>query len=175
MPPKKDKKGGKKKKGVSKEAGEIVSPEDQIRLLVSRINSLEFQLTCKSDETADALAECEALRNALVDASKKHEEEKEVTAGICSTMNRQYKCMQDNLLEKIAERERIIQNLRDEFEVHKMTSAEQLAAKDRTIQQKVDEAARCRQEIGDLCKRFAGMLVDATKKISSHAVMQTHG
>lgn len=173
MPPKKDKKGGKKKKAASKEAGEIVSPEDQIRLLQSRTNSLEFQLTCKSDETADALVECTNLRNALAEANKKHEEEKQATADICSTMTRQYKGMQDNLLEKIAERERIIQNLRDEVEAQKVASAEQLAAKDRIIQQKDEDAAKCWQEIQDLCKRFAGMLVDATKQISSHVVMQT--
>ena len=163
MPPKK---GGKKKKAAStKDAGEIVSPEDQIKLLHSKTTSLEFQLACKSEETADALAESADLRTALVEANKKHQEERKITADISSTMTRQYKTMQQELLEKIAERERIIQNLRDELEAQKVASAEHLAAKDRNIQQKDEEAAECRQEIEDLCKRFADMLVDATEKM----------
>jgi len=169
MPPKKDKKGGKKKKAASKskDAGEIVSPEDQIRLLQSQTSSLEFQLACKAEETTDVIAACEDLRSALAEANKKHQEEKQLTADISATMTRQFKSMQHQLVEKIAERERIIQNLRDELLEAQKQSAEQLAAKERIIQQKDEEAALCRQEIEDLCKHFADLFVDVSKQISS--------
>ena len=39
---------GKKKKAASKDAGEVVSPEDQIKLLRSQTSSLEFRLACKT-------------------------------------------------------------------------------------------------------------------------------
>ncbi|KAK1744132.1 hypothetical protein QTG54_004665 [Skeletonema marinoi] len=168
MPPKKDKKGKKKKTASkSKDAGEIVSPEDQIRLLQSQTSSLEFQLACKAEETTDVVAACEDLRSALAEANKKHQEEKQMTADISATMTRQFKSMQHQLLEKITERERIIQNLRDELLEAQKQSAEQLAAKERIIQQKDEEAALCRQEIEDLCKHFADLFVDASKQISS--------
>eukprot|EP00985_Skeletonema_marinoi_P019866 scaffold11541_cov63-Skeletonema_marinoi.AAC.1 len=167
MPPKNNKKGKKKKAASkSKDAGEIVSPEDQIRLLQSQTSSLEFQLACKAEETTDVIAACEDLRSALAEASKKHQEEKQMTADISATMTRQFKSMQHQLLEKIAERERIIQNLRDELLEAQKQSAEQLAAKERIIQQKDEEAALCRQEIEDLCKHFADLFVDASKQIS---------
>mmetsp|Transcript_8904 Transcript_8904/g.11234 ORF Transcript_8904/g.11234 Transcript_8904/m.11234 type:complete len:170 (-) Transcript_8904:6-515(-) len=167
MPPKKDKKGKKKNKASSKDAGEIVSPEDQIRLLQSQTSSLEFQLACKAEETTDVVAVCGDLRSALAEANKKHQEEKQMTADISATMTRQFKSMQHQLLEKIAERERIIQNLRDELLEAQKQSAEQLAAKERIIQQRDEEAALCRQEIEDLCKHFADLFVDASKQISS--------
>ena len=96
MPPKKDKKGGKgKKKAVSKDAGEIVSPEDKVRLLESERSSLQFQLACKSEETSDVIAVCADLRTALAEANKKHQEEKQMTADISATMTRQFKGMQN--------------------------------------------------------------------------------
>ncbi len=171
MPPKKDKKGGKGKKkkaaSKSKDAGEIVSPEDQIRLLQSQTSSLEFQLACKSEETNDVIAECVELRTALAEAKKKHQEEKQMTADISATMTRQFKGMQHELLEKIAEREGIIQTLRDELIETQKVATEQIAAKDRIIQQKDEDAVICRQEIEDLCKHFADLFVDASEQISS--------
>ena len=169
MPPKKDKKGGKgkKKKAVSKDAGEIVSPEDQIGLLESERSSLKFQLACKSEETSDVIAECADLRTALAEANQKHQEEKQMTADISATMTRQFKGMQHELLEKIAEREKLIDNLRDELLEAQKVATEQLAEKDRIIQQKDEDAAVCRQEIEDLCKHFADLFVEASKQISS--------
>ena len=168
MPPKKDKKGGKgKKKAVSKDAGEIVSPEDKIRLLESERSSLQFQLACKSEETSDVIAECADLRTALAEANKKHQEEKQMTADISATMTRQFKGMQNELLEKIAEREKLIDNLRDELVEAQKVATEQLAEKDRIIQQKDEDAAICRQEIKDLCNHFADLFVEASKQVSS--------
>ena len=167
MPPKKKGGKGKKKKAVSKDAGEIVSPEDQICILQSQTSSLEFQLACKAEETTE-------LRAALAEANKKHEEEKQMnekvkqmTADISATMTRQFKGMQHELLEKIAERERILASKEDELIEAQKVATEQLAAKDRIIQQKDEEAAICRQEIEDLCKHFADLFAEASEQISS--------
>ena len=75
--------------------------------------------------------------------------------------------MQHELLEKIAEREGIIQTLRDELIETQKVVTEQLAAKDRIIQQKDEDAVIYRQEIEDLCKHFADLFVDASEQISS--------
>lgn len=167
MPPKKKGGKGKKKKAAPKDAGEIVSPEDQIRLLQSQTKSLEFQLACKSEETTDVIAECVELRSALAEANKKHQEEKQMTADISATMTRQFKGMQHELLEKISQRERIIASKEDELIEAQKVATEQLAAKDRIIQQNDEDAAVCRQEIEDLCKHFADLFADASEQISS--------
>ncbi len=168
MPPKKKGGNGKKKKAASKskDAGEIVSPEDEIRILQSQTSSLEFQLACKAEETTDVIAECVELRTALAEANKKHEEEKQMTADISATMTRQFKGMQHELLEKIAERERIIASKEDELIEAQKVATEQLAAKDRIIQQKDEDAAICRKEIEDLCNNFADLFTDASEQIS---------
>ena len=75
--------------------------------------------------------------------------------------------MQDQLIEKIADRERIIADLRDELLENQKVATEKLAEKDRIIQQKDEDAAICRQEIEDMCKHFAGLFEEATKKVSS--------
>ena len=170
MPPKKDKKGGgkgKKKKAASKDAGEVVSPEDQIKLLQSQTTSLEFRLACKTEETSDLIGECSDLRTALAESNKKYQEQKQLTADISATMTREFKLMQDQLIEKIADRERIIADLRDELLENQKVATEKLAEKDRIIQQKDEDAAICRQEMEDLCKHFAGLFEEATKKVSS--------
>ena len=171
MPPKKgEKKGGKKKKKANKDAGEIVLPEDQIRFLQSQAQALELQLVCRSEDTADALAEREKLRIELAEANKRHDNERQMAADITKTMTRQYKGMQEQLLQKVVDRERIIQTLRDEIEAQKAAATAQIVAKESIIQQKDEEFAKCRQEIEDLCKHFANLLEDATTKISTHLV-----
>lgn len=166
MPPKKEKT-GKKKKAASKEAGEILSPEDQIRVLESQVACLELKLICKTEETDDGVRECTELRRQLTEADKKRQEERQMAEDISSTMTRQYKSMQNELLEKIAERERIIQNLRDELVEGQRRADEQIAEKDRIIEQKDEEVAIREQEMEELCKRFAQLFSDAADAIAS--------
>ena len=165
MPPKKGKT-GKKKKAASKEAGEILSPEDRIRVLQSQVTCLELKLICKKEEMSDGLRECTELRKQLTEANKKRQDERQMAEDINSTMTRQYKCMQNELLEKITERERIIQNLRDELVEGRKQTDEQIAEKDRIIEQKDEEVAIRGQQLEKLCKRFAELCVDAAAAIA---------
>ena len=59
--------------------------------------------------------------------------------------------MLEQNIDKITERENIIQALRDEIEAQKVATAVQ-------IQQ-------CKQEVEEMCKHFADLLVDATAKL----------
>ena len=163
MPPKKEKKGGGKKKKKSsnkdKDAGEvIVSPEDQIRLLHAEKAALELQLVCRREDTEDARDMCDKLRSELAEANKRHEEEKQLNDDVIKSMTRQYNSMLEQNIDKITERENIIQTLRDEIEAQKVATAVQ-------IQQKEDEVVQYRHQNQDMCKHFADLLVDATAKL----------
>jgi hypothetical protein len=159
MPPKKEKKGGGKKKKSSnkdKDAGEVtLSPEDQIRLLRAEKAALELQLVCRREDTQDARDMCDKLRRELAEANKRHEEEKQLNDDVIKSMTRQYNSMLEQNIDKITERENIIQTLRDEIDAQKVATAVQ-------IQKKV---VQCRQEVEEMCKHFADLLVDATAKL----------
>ena len=163
MPPKKEKKGGyKKKKSSNKDkdaGGEVnMSPEDQIRLLHAEKAALELQLVCRREDTADARDMCDKLRRELAEANKRHEEEKQLNDDVIKSMTRQYNSMLEQSIDTITERENIIQTLRDEIEAQKVATAVQ-------IQQKEDEFVQFRQEVEEMCKHFADLLVDATAKL----------
>ncbi|KAL7463271.1 hypothetical protein ACHAXS_003687 [Conticribra weissflogii] len=84
---------------------------------------------------------------------------------VMRAMTRQYKGMQDDLLNKINERETIIQMLRDTLETQQLSHMTQIAAKDEIIERKQAEAAKLREEAEATCKTFAKMLVDTRIKL----------
>ena len=91
------------------------------------------------------------LRSELAEANKRHEEEKQLNDDVIKSMTRQYNSMLEQNIAKIIERENIIQTLRDEIEAQKVVTAAQ-------IQKKEDE-------VEEMCKHFADLLVDATAKL----------
>jgi hypothetical protein len=80
-------------------------------------------------------------------------------------MTRQYKGMQEDLLNKINERERTISTLRDEIETLKMLHKEEIAQKDIIIKQKDADAEKQKIETEDLCTNFSHILSVARLKI----------
>jgi chromosome segregation ATPase len=143
-------------------------PDDRIKYLESQTQALEMQLAYRSEMTSNAIAECESMREELATATQKFEDEKQTTMDVTRTMTRQYKGMQEDLLNKINERERMIASLRDELEMQKALHAEQLAEKDRVIEQKNADALEHREEMENTFKHFANLLVDARLKICHH-------
>lgn len=167
MPPK-------KKKGVSKKGNkkndnvdgmDLMLPEDRIKLMAAKSEVLELQLVQRSEATNDALAECESMQKQLADNNQKHEEDKQMSSDVVRAMTRQYKGMQEDLLNKINERERTINNLRDEIETLKALHKEQLAQKDTNIQEKDVEIDLHKFETEALCKHFSSLLSVARLKI----------
>ena len=159
MPPKKKK--GVAKKGNKKNDnadGIDLLPEDRIKLMEAKSQVLELQLVQRSEATNDALAECESMQKQLADNNQKHEEDKQMSSDVARAMTRQYKGMQEDLLNKINERERTINNLRDEIETLKALHKEQLAQKDTIIQEKDVDIEQHKFETEALCKHFSSLL-----------------
>ncbi len=143
----------------------IVLPEDRIKHLESQTQALEMQLAYRSEDTANTVAECEAIREELADATHKYESERKMSIDVARSMTRQYKGMQEDLLNKINDRERCIEALKDELEKLKAVHRKQLADKDDVIQQKDADAAKKRVEVEDLCKHFANLLAEARLRL----------
>jgi chromosome segregation ATPase len=143
----------------------IVLPEDRIKHLESQTQALEMQLAYRSEDTANTVAECEAIREELADATQKYKSERKMSIDVARSMTRQYKGMQEDLLNKINDRERCIEALKDELEKLKAVHRKQLADKDDVIQQKDADAAKKRVEVEDLCKHFANLLAEARLRL----------
>ena len=143
----------------------IVLPEDRIKHLESQTQALEMQLAYRSEDTANTVAECEAIREELADATQKYESERKMSIDVARSMTRQYKGMQEDLLNKINDRERCIEALKDELEKLKAVHRKKLADKDDVIQQKDADAAKKRVEVEDLCKHFANLLAEARLRL----------
>lgn len=150
---------------------DITNPEDKIKYLESQSKALEMQLAYKSELTSDAVAQAESIRKDLDAANEKFEEEKRTSMDVTRTMTRQYKGMQEELLNKINEREELIATLKDDLEVQKVAHAEEIAEKNRVIEEKDANFAKQKEEMEEAFKRFANLLVDARLKICQ----QTNG
>ena len=131
----------------------------------AHIQALEMQLAYRSEDTANTVAECEAIREELADATQKYESERKMSIDVARSMTRQYKGMQEDLLNKINDRERCIEALKDELEKLKALHRKQLADKDDVIQQKDADAVKRRVEVEDLCKHFANLLAEARLRL----------
>lgn len=99
---------------------QIALPEERIKYLESQTQALEMQLAYRSEATANAVAECESIREELAHATKKYEDEKKLHNDVTRSMTRQYKGMQEDLLKKITEREETVESLKDELETSKV-------------------------------------------------------
>jgi hypothetical protein len=165
MPPKKGKKKAPKGRNDDLEGMPIILPEDRIKYLESQTKALEMQLAYRSESTAINLQECKSLREALVDATHKYEGEQRRSGDVARSMTRQYKGMQEDLLNKINDRERIIEALKDEVSTLKAVHAEQIAQRDSFIQEKDAHAEEQRADTEKMCEQFSRMLVDARLKI----------
>ena len=157
------------KKDADLDGMPITLPEDRIKYLESQTQALEQQLAYRAEATAEAVVEVESIQEKLANATAKLEEEKERSMDMARSMTRQYKGMQEDLLNKINEREREMQSLRDELETLKVTHKEDIAQKNSEIQQKDAGIEKQTSETENLCRRFTEILADARIKIINHA------
>ena len=155
-------KGGKKKAGESGEVNGLpMLPEDRIKYLESKEKALEIELSQRSESATLALKEYASTKEILDKTREETETLKEKTHGILQSMTRQYKGMEEDLLQTIVLREATIQEQRDEIEMLKATIVEHEKQKVLELGQKDNEVASLRKETEELCRHFAGLLVKA--------------
>lgn len=167
MPPKKKAAGRGKKKGASSNNNGLdLSPEDQIKHLQCQITALQVELAARRETGARAVADRESTKQEMADATKTHDEEKEVSEAVIRDATRQYKAMKEQLLDKINVQDNTIQNLRDELERKQKYHEDMTEEKDGIIQTKTDEIQTLEKKMEELCAQFAGMLGAALGKMT---------
>jgi len=166
MASKTDKKKTSKKTSLDPSLGLDVSfPEDKIKILESEKRALELHLSNRAEMMSCVTKECESVRKSLVEMNQKYEDEKRRTKVLTKDMTRQYKGMQDELLKKINERERMIQDLTDALNELKADCERKMIEKERMVIEKEDCIHRMRTKMDHMCQEFATMLHSCNTKL----------
>ena len=137
---------------------EILLPEDKIRYLEAQMKSLELQLTHRVESSVTTTMEYNTVKESLAAALHKYENEKGQTVELTRDMTRQYKGMQDNLLNTINERERMIAELTDTLSKTKAQIGKALEEKDAMLLEKDDVISKQKHKADEMCEEFASML-----------------
>eukprot|EP00162_Nutomonas_longa_P002512 comp13155_c0_seq2/m.17884 comp13155_c0_seq2/g.17884 ORF comp13155_c0_seq2/g.17884 comp13155_c0_seq2/m.17884 type:complete len:211 (+) comp13155_c0_seq2:36-668(+) len=175
MPPKKaGKKGGSagKGKGKKKNPGEEpMSVEDELRVAKLRIEALENLLVTRSEQTNRAVAVQNELRNKVDEYNRDFEREKEDRFHITADMSRQYKAMQESLISKNAEQEKLIATLRDKLDEMQNSLDELRREKDQEIAKKDAEIREQKQKMEEMSIEFGDMLKETLDKMNEKMEM----
>lgn len=150
----------------------ISSPEDKITHLEALVKSLELELSHKVETYASTMETCESTKQILDNTLLNLEKEKELTASLMRDMTRQYKGMQDNLLDKINQREKIIQQLTDNLSTFKMEYENQIKEKDKIIQEKEHLIQGHEAKMNEMCENFASMIRNVTTQLTDRVIVQ---
>ena len=141
-------------------------PEDQIKHLECVNKSLEMQLAYRSEATMNATEDAKIwMEKANMDAQNCKQEQQR-TLELTQDMTRQYKSMEDQLLNKINERENTIQDLTDKVAEMEKEHARNILQKDEIISNKNNEIEAMKNKMEELGERFAEMLRDLTRQMS---------
>ncbi len=158
MAKKKSTKKSKKSNSDQTNGMDIALPGDKIKYLEGKTKSLELQLAHRVESCASATEEYESMKQSLGEMLHKYEAEKEKTAGLTRDMTRQYKGMQDDLLNKINSREKMIQELTDTLSSTKAQHLAEIEEKDIIIQAKADHVIRLNDKMDEICEDFSATL-----------------
>jgi uncharacterized membrane-anchored protein YhcB (DUF1043 family) len=161
-----DKKKTLKEKSSDPSSGLDVSlPEDKIKILESEKRALELHLSNRAEMMSCITEECETVRKRLDEMNQKYEDEKRRTRVLTKDMTRQYKGMQDELLKKINERERMIQDLTDSLNELKADCERRMIEKERIIDEKDHCINQMKTELDDMCREFTSILRSCNTKL----------
>ena len=166
MPPKK---GGKAKKGAKKEdgpeEGAPLTPEDEAKMYLATCQSLQMQLADRSDDMNQALDERRQMEEKCSKLRGDFEDEQKTAFEITRDMTRQYKGMQEQLVDRITQLSHTVQELQDKLEEAEQHLEHTKRDKDRIIALKDDEIAQMKARMEDMAQEFGGMLKETLDKM----------
>lgn len=148
-------------------------PEDKIKYLEGQTQSLQFQLAQRSETSASVSAKYEEMKQSLNEMNSKMQDEKKLKDNLTRDMTRQYKGMQDDLLNKINKRDNTIQDLTDALHKEKTDHLKALEDKDTIIQEKDDRILCLEEKMEEQCVAFAKMLEEALNQMKERIEVQS--
>ena len=150
-----------------------LTPEDQIRYLVTQNQALELQLAQRTESSANASRYGHSLEVKLKVIESKYQEEQTFNMDTARDTTRQYKGMQEELITKLKQRERTIQELTDEIQTVKTQHAVEIEKKKRAVQNSAIEIVTLQTEIHEICKEFGIMLSTLTAHLQQSIDVQS--
>jgi chromosome segregation ATPase len=150
----------------------ISLPEDKIKYLEGKIQSLQMQLAFQSQTTASTSSELETVKQELHHTDEKYNDETERTMELTRDMTRQYKGMQEDLLHKINERERTIQELTDSLHHERMEREIDKKEMDQVLSEKGEYIDQLKDKMEDLCLSFMDMIKNANAQMQRRIEIQ---
>lgn len=144
---------------------DISLPDDKIRYLEGQTLSLQTQLAERSETTVSISNKNERLEKSLDEINQTIDKERTLTCNLTRDMTRQYKGMQDELLNKINQREHEIQQLREEIQQEKIGKKKVVGEKDGVIRRKDEIIEKLKNQIEEQCMLFTKMLNDALEQM----------
>ncbi|EQC34984.1 hypothetical protein SDRG_07780 [Saprolegnia diclina VS20] len=165
MGPKKDKKKGKEKKDESADNGGVLTPEDQVKVLGCMNRSLQQQLADRQELAVKALEAKRELQTRVADLQRDFETGRSQTFGITQDMTRQYKSMQEELLNRINALENTNMELRDQLELARVHLEEVKREKDGALAGKNNEIQELKAKMEEMAAEFGDMLKETLDKM----------
>lgn len=167
MGPKKEKKGKKAKDKIDNRAenGGVLTSEEQAKLIQSANRSLQMRLAERHEITLKTLESKRELQERVTHMQKDFEQERKDAFGITQDMTRQYKSMQEELLNRVNILENTNTELRDQLELARVNFEEMKHDKDRMIAAKNLEIQDLQAKMDDMAQEFGEMLKETLDKM----------
>ena len=159
------KKGGKKDDKKGGDASAEMTEKELLEQAKLRIESLEQQLVWREEKTQVALAAQKELQERLAHYHADFEREKEEIFDISADMTRQYKGMQEQLVERITQLSNTVQDLQDKLDDAESHLAKTVREKDEIIAAKDEEISQMKAKMEDMAREFGGMLKETLDKM----------
>eukprot|EP00903_Cladosiphon_okamuranus_P021503 g19768.t1 len=175
MGPKKKKGDKKGKAGEAAEDGAPLSDADKANMFQAALQSLQIQLAGRTDETSRALEQKREMVDQIQEMQRKVENEQIGTLDITRDMTRQYKGMQEELLNRINQLEGTIQALQDELERSRLELEQAVKEKDSTIAAKDKEISQMKVKMEDMAQEFGDMLKETLDRMRERIEVNSTG
>jgi len=167
--PKKKGKGKKKKgKGAADDGNEDgggLTDANKSQMFQDANRALVIQLADRSQDSTRALAAQRELQERVEELQRDFTMEQQGTFEITQDMTRQYKSMQEELLNRVNTLENTITELRDQLEASRNHLEETKREKDQIIQDKDNEIAEMKGKMEEMAHEFGDMLKETLDKM----------
>ncbi len=147
MPPKK-----KEKKADAGGGGGELDADAKLKFFMITCQSLQVQLAERTEESSKALAAKRELQARVEQINRDCQDERSATFEITQDMTRQYKSMQEELLNRINLLEESVQSLNDQLADADVRQERLLKDKNAIIQMKDDEIAELKNKMDDMAE-----------------------
>lgn len=172
MPPKKKKAASSSKK-ATREDGAPLSSADEASMYQATCQSLQMQLADRTSEMGQIAEEKKNLEKKMSSLQTSLTEEHKAAFEITRDMTRQYKGMQEQLVDRITQLSRTVQDLEDKLEESQLRLEKNSKEKDDIIRLKDEEIDQMKARMEDMANEFGGMLKETLDKMRQRIEVDT--